>query len=67
MPLPVLPHMVVRQSSVAGLHADEFDDVALFRRRVEKLAVSQQKYQCIPISHFERGGANGELERLTKL
>lgn len=50
MHLPILDHMIRRQSPVDGMDAEEFLDVALFRERVEKLASAQRKYQGIPIS-----------------
>jgi len=50
MPLPILDHMIRRQSPVVGMDAEDFSDVVLFRERVEKLASAQRKYQGIPIS-----------------
>lgn len=54
MPLPALPHMTSRRSAVVGMSPDDFSDVALFRERVEKLAVAQKKYQGLPISRTSR-------------
>jgi hypothetical protein len=50
MPLPILDHMIRRQSSIVGMGTEEFSNVVLFRERVEKLASAQRKYQGIPIS-----------------
>jgi len=50
MPLPILDHMIRRQSPVVGMDVEDFSDVVLFRERVEKLASAQRKYQGIPIS-----------------
>lgn len=61
MLLPVLPYMVARQSSIAGMEEKWFDNIALFRDRVEKLAASQRKYQGIPTSQVGRIEATGEL------
>jgi hypothetical protein len=60
MQIPVLPHMTKRQSPVFGMEVDDFSDVALFRERVEKLAMSQRKYQGIPISKTTRNDESGE-------
>jgi hypothetical protein len=61
MPLPILAHMIRRQSLVVGLEAEEFSDIFLFRERVEKLATAQRKYQRIPISRTRRTENPDEL------
>ncbi len=53
--------MIRRQTSVIDMTADEFADVALFRKRVEKLASAQQKYQNIPISRTARGSDPNQI------
>lgn len=61
MPIPVLPHMIKRQSAVLGMDADELSDIALFRERVEKLVASQRKYQGIPMSRTSCNPTTGVI------
>jgi hypothetical protein len=44
-----------------GMSAGDFEDVALFRERVEKLAAAQKKYQGIPIARIGRDPGTGEF------
>ncbi len=61
MTITILPHMIRRQSTVVGMEANEFSDVLLFRRCVEKFVQSLARRRAPPMSKTTHDRATGEV------
>ncbi|WP_124513932.1 hypothetical protein [Acidovorax sp. FJL06] len=61
MTIAIFPHMIRRQSSVVGMAANEFSDVLLFRRCVEKFTQSLARRTGPPMSRTTHDHATGEV------
>lgn len=61
MTIAILPHMIRRQSTVVGMEANEFSDVLLFRRCVEKFAQSLARRRGPPMSKTTHDRTTGEV------
>lgn len=57
----IFPYMISRESIVSGITEGELSSIRLFRERVEKLNLSQAKYQNLPISVTVLNNESGEL------
>ena len=54
MLLPILPHLICRESELKVLSDEQLEQIFLFREKVEELATAQEKYQNIPISTYNK-------------